>query len=187
MWGESDEIEGISAQTEIPDIKLVRSLARIDISVSEDALSNFLIESVYVYHSNNQALIAPAPANFDRIASEVTAPSIPGGATALPVQEYALPVPGLSFDRGIYVFETEANTTFLVIGGSYNGGATTYYQADFTDTGDMPVPLLRNNKYTVNITRVEHPGEADLSSFRSSPGISRHPGRLSKTIIITAN
>ncbi len=66
----------------------------------------------------------------------------------------------------------------MIIGGKYNGGATTYYRIDFAKNtataGDPPLwtymPVLRNNSYTVTIKDINGPGEVDeITALESIP------------------
>lgn len=178
MWGESEEVLGVNAQTVLPQIDLVRSLARVDIKLSGNAASNFIIESLHVLNTGDKIRIAPAPENFDVVNKLVTAPSIPAGGT-LPVLHYTLSPPSNSFEREIYLPEAEAGEVEVIIGGSYNGNPKSYYRADFKNSADNPIPLLRNHRYIINIVDVTGNGlEPDPTmNFVKRPSIMEKTNR----------
>ncbi|MDR0333764.1 MAG: hypothetical protein LBI15_09910 [Dysgonamonadaceae bacterium] len=55
--------------------------------------------------------------------------------------------------------ENHLNRMAIVVGGSYRGGAETYYRIDFTQNGTSLINVLRNHLYQINIMGVTGPGE----------------------------
>lgn len=53
------------------------------------------------------------------------------------------------------------NGTFLVLKATYNGVPNRYYRVDFNDGYDF-LPLIRNNRYEINIREVSHAGDDRL-------------------------
>lgn len=188
MWGESSEATVINDQTELPVINLIRSVARVDMQVSGNALSaGYSIKSVHVYNASNMARMAPLAINFDAPANVVSNPSIPSGQPGfapLTVLDYLLPNSVQNLDHEIYLFEAEAgtigsaNATALVAGINNSVGDTKYYRIDFLSAGS-PIPIIRNHRYTINIIDVTTQGYLNIndafesaSGFRSAGGLS---------------
>lgn len=169
MWGESAVIKGIGAATENMSFNLLRSVAAIDVNLSGTALKDFLITSVSLFNSNDRGMIAPVAANYNATNKKVTQPSLVSAAKALATQDYLLKSPAANFKNEIYLFESAApattNTaaaTGLVIGGHYKGSAvTTYYRVDMVNSSGAPIAILRNYRYTINISSVISAGLPD--------------------------
>jgi len=167
MWGESVVVNGISANTSNLTFSMLRSLAAIDVTMSAAATQDFLITSVNLYRSNDRGLIIPTPANYDAATKSVTQTSLIT-STQLPVQTYNLSSPSTSFKQEIYLFESKAApsmnnvySTGLVIGGRYKGSTVnSYYRVEMVNSSGALIPLLRNHRYTVNITSVRGVGFA---------------------------
>lgn len=164
MWGQSGEVTGINAQTVLPSIKMLRGLARIDIKLGGDALNNFSISSVNIYNASNKVRMTPLPANYDEGNNLVIAPSIPAGTSASLDFVYEGFGSVTSLEREIYLAESNAGSTRIVVGGIYDTDIVpTYYEAN------LGTAILRNTRYIINITRVSVSGallpEAALSSL----------------------
>lgn len=165
MWGESEIVSGINGKTSNLTLSMLRSLAAIDVTLSDAAAKDFLITSVNLYRSNDRGSIVPLPANYAAATKSVTQPSLITSAQ-LPVQIYTLNTPSASFKQEIYLFESKAATamnniysTGLVIGGRYKGSTVnTYYRVEMVNSSGTLIPLLRNHRYTVNITAVRGAG-----------------------------
>ena len=180
MWGETEPAVITENTTALNSIALLRSLARIDVALKGTALSNFKISTVSLINSYTDGLIAPLSSNFD--GNAVTAESMPLGAkrNADPVT-YNVTSPGLSLQQEIYALESpkssllasQTNGTELIIGGRYNGSTTdTYYRIVFMDASGNTIPLLRNYKYTVNVTSVGGAGYASINDARNNVPIN---------------
>lgn len=154
MWGESVVINGIDEGTEVLGVNLLRGMAVVDV-INQVATSDFILTDVYVYNSKTRGLVIP----------NSYSPSLPTGAIGNEIVAYT-PVPespnGLI--NSIYLFEAPAgsdlgtpdlNATALVVGGKFPSSSEPerkyYYRIDFkNDTHDL-VPILRNNRYIINI------------------------------------
>ncbi|MDR1883799.1 MAG: BACON domain-containing protein, partial [Prevotella sp.] len=176
MWGmetvDLSDIESIQA------ISLMRAVAKIDVGLNfngetAQGLSTFKLESVYLYNSHGKGSVSPYSGNYS--GATATAVSIPSAAavnTTNPVPyDKATTTDGFSGDvscmNAIYMAEHaagtagNANNACLVVGGKYNGEATTtWYRIDFVNTSGTYLPVLRNHRYKVNIKSVVHRGYA---------------------------
>lgn len=153
---------------------------------------DFLLKEVYVYNYAEQGRLIPntdeatnggfnwTAVNQSNLADNLT-PSLPAGYTKADIDterlSYTLASPYQSLTNTIYLFEapkgvkpesgsdTYWGNTCLVVGGSYDDHATTYYRIDFaqrSDEGSVTtynyLNILRNNSYTVTITGVSGDG-----------------------------
>ncbi len=134
----------------------------------------FRISSVTVVRPNNRLAVVPATANRT-LTGDVTAVTIPYGTTAFTVaesmQNFTYNAVDGAVTNQIYIPEADVlmgpgarpgdanhtNRMALVVGGSFNGGPTTYYRLDFAPAGTLANPL-RNHLYQFNIARVTSPG-----------------------------
>ncbi|MGJ1445539.1 hypothetical protein ACR79S_02220 [Sphingobacterium spiritivorum] len=173
MWGESGIIPGISNTTSGFSVSMLRSLAAIDVNVTA---SDFVMTQVSVYNQQNKGRIAPLPANYDAGSSTVTAPSILAGTTSLGPQQY--PSGAKTLAGEIFLFENTApantgqNTaTGMVIAGKYAGSNTnTFYRVELTDNQGNLLPVLRNHRYVIDITKVHAPGfSSEAEAWASKP------------------
>ena len=163
MWGESG-LQQITDNTNLGTVNLLRALAKVDVDCSAVNTSAFQLKHVYVYNSSNKAYAAPLAANVSGYS--VTAPSIPSDAAKNSVLTYN--ATGNTYASEIYLAEavkgsanTLSSSPCLVIGGSYNSGAETYYRVDFIKTAgstDTYLDILRNKQYNVKITKVSGNG-----------------------------
>lgn len=178
MWGESAQQIVNENTTQISSIKLLRSLARVDVFLSGTAWSNFVITSISTINSRSNGLVAPSSVNYNATSGTVTAESIPAAAkyNAAAVT-YPVSAPGRSFQQQIYVFESskssllrnQTTSTELIIAGKYNGSSTiTYYKIAFLDASGKALPLLRNFKYSVNINKVSAAGYPTFETASSN-------------------
>jgi len=175
MWGETDVIDGMTVPMTIAEeISLMRSLARVDVVVTGNALDIFELTEVIVFNTNKNGLIIPNP---DHITAGVaTLPSLPALLEANDDRlEYTVSDGKSSFAE-IYLFEAAAggnldpppadpNATALVIGGRYSiDPVTTYYRIDFKDPDDSDVtmPVLRNHHYQITISDAHNSGRTTV-------------------------
>ncbi|MGJ1384557.1 hypothetical protein ACR782_00025 [Sphingobacterium spiritivorum] len=167
MWGESETIDGISNNTQKFTVNMLRSLAAIDVKVTDN---DFIMTKVYVYNMPGKGRVAPVPGNYDPAEYKVTAPSIPAGSNRLTAQEYTAGTNTLAGE--IFLFESTApgntgdpNATGLVIAGKYAGSNTvTYYRVELTDDQLRLLPVLRNHRYAIDITKVHAAGFSDQAT-----------------------
>jgi hypothetical protein len=159
MFGERDVTSISSSGNNITGIKMLRSIARADVTMA-DEVTNFELVSIQLFRANSGIQIIP-DAMTD---ATVTSPSIPAGSVAN-IGTLPLTVTGNKSESQLYIPESEAplesnrtsDATCIVIGGKYNGSSTTtYYRMDFNPgiTGHPFGQILRNHKYIFNIKKV---------------------------------
>ncbi len=184
MWGEVENVEikpGFNRLT----FEMVRSVARIDVGVgapSQTAATGqwtwngkdgdgetipFVLNSVHVIRPEHDYTIIPARKNRNPQKPDVDSYKYTVDKS---VELFAYTANGTSgVQREIYIPESEVimngtigdanheERTAIVVGGSYNGGATTYYRLDFAKGGSL-IDVLRNHLYQFNISKVTAPG-----------------------------
>jgi hypothetical protein len=181
MWG---AINGVNVTQESGlggnnKVNLIRMVAKIDVEVA--AGNNFQLQEVHFYNRNIKGRIVPGTISASTWTAPsgiyVTVPSLPGGtltATDNPKSYLSMTTLDISIKNTIYAFEAEKGTGYdanlnykdepcLVIGGSYNGGLTTYYRVDFVKLNadgsvNTYLDILRNYHYAVTIQSVSGPG-----------------------------
>lgn len=178
MWGQPDDIEnGINGQVILGNVTLLRSLARVDVVVDENA-DDFVLTEVWVFNSKTNGLIIPYPGNLAGGVAQI--PSLPSGGPVnnnAPLEYYQ--TAGENSVREIYLFEADAqliddaDATALVIGGRYATDTDpTYYRIDFRspiDPTNTAYPVLRNRRYQVTITEARGRGHIDeQTAFNAS-------------------
>lgn len=205
LYGESPAFDEKVAR--IPNIEMRRAVARIDVGVNigggtpagtdgkypvYDLNSTayngnthaangaqFTLQSVTLYNAAGAGYVAhnrAADSNADDLSYYVTSLQSDGVT-------YRDPSATNMFRREIYLpetpnkFDDDTRAFYIVVGGSYNGGTTTYYRIDFYDreangapgatgeeyvkpTKDNRFNILRNNAYVINILEVRGPGHA---------------------------
>ncbi len=91
-----------------------------------------------------------------------------------------------AFERGIYTFEaangnaaSHDTNPCVIVGGSYRGGATSWYRVDFIERGGTDaaptysyLDLLRNHSYRITIGKVTNPGYATPKEAFDSRGFN---------------
>lgn len=170
MWGQTSGYISIKnpSETKPVNITLLRSIAKIDVGVDvygDPAIgfgTRFKLKHIYVYNANNKGYIVPDLSDTGLANNKVTKPHVPATANALSsYQEYA--VTNTTFFNEIYLPEsdkTSSTHSCLIIGGTYDGGAETFYRIDFVNNSSENLDLLRNYRYLVNITNVARDGFA---------------------------
>lgn len=185
MWGETDATHIISQVTTgstLGAIRMVRSLARIDVGVNLDPNdvpqglgTRFLIGEVKIYGAKKTGYAVPHEEKFSKSVMKVTAPSIVAGGTVNAPLAYSQSPAGYGLVREIYLLESDHtlaslndSPTCVLVGGYYteegaspNTTRKTWYRIDFYDRQDpdrAPIPVLRNFRYRVNIASVYGPG-----------------------------
>ena len=72
-----------------------------------------------------------------------------------------------------YVYEspdTENNYPYIILAGSYKGGATSYYRIELVDDEGAHIPVYRNLDYTITLSAVAKNGVADPANAVTSNG-----------------
>ena len=145
------------ASTNLANITFKRRVARIDVS---NSAGNFIFETVQIWNARTHGYL------FDQGGSYVSGSSSGDfcnydaqvvNATADVAQAELYAFPNFVVTPGIRDHET----TCLIIGGKYNGSATTtYYRVNVCPASGQQA-LKANSAYTINITNVTAAGEAD--------------------------
>lgn len=199
MWGET-ELMPLDKNSVPKDyhtgsapIRLLRALCRVDVglffdgdpgSESTKGLPGFRLGSIAVYHSSSRARAVPSA---DHLKEGVAVlPTLPEGNEHLRPENSPLLYKvegGDGYIREIYLPEAPAGTSngdavCLVVGGYYGAENTdreTFYRVDFLAPADAGgkqayLPLLRNHRYKVNITRVSGAGfDSREDALKSTP------------------
>lgn len=178
-------------------IQMLRSLARIDVGVGAydeatdtwSGLADFKLSEVRVVNTRNMFAAIPSATTLDASGNvKVDAPTIPGYAevqgknagTAVRYADSDITQVGVSTKSTIFISEAP-NTTervTLIIGGSYKGGATTFYHVDMCvpkagATGSYDyLNILRNHLYRVTITDVMGEGFTDPQQALDAPSLN---------------
>lgn len=149
----------------------------------------FKLTEVYLIRPNDSFSVIPVTANLT-----AGNPTVPMGAVKFDLPQSKTDfvfkqVAGVMSDRGgwitrgIYAPEADvvmngeqgdANHTSrmaVVVGGSYDGGATTYYRLDFAYAGKL-MNVLRNYLYQFNISKVQGPGYPTVDEAYNSLAIN---------------
>lgn len=142
----------------------------------------FVLKKVYVYRPNKQYAFMPRWDAYVSDDRKVNAPSPAGESAAIESPfEYTLPEGAHGIRGQIYLPEADIKQIIsgdpnhtgkpgdaghtsrcaLVVCGSYDGHADSYYRIDFNDNaaGRSLIDLLRNHRYYVTITSVHSDGE----------------------------
>lgn len=178
MWGESGlyEVTEELAATGIQSVKMIRSVARVDVGVNfdENDVPQGLGDQLYirraiVYDAPDRGMAAPLAENFHPATNITLAPTMPSSFT-LVEYEYILDVPDFGFAREIYVPEASkqaSKTPVLLIeayytapGAALNTTDLTWYRIDLVNPtdGNTKLDILRNHLYRINITSVTKAG-----------------------------
>lgn len=188
MWGDIGTIT-INESTDLTGskaISLLRMMARVDVTV---AAGNFRLTSVHVYNYNTKGSVAPQAANME--GGKAKYPTVPATSTLIKgpllYDGSAIDAVGNQCVCEIYLMEAENHTdathtkgkellkrTCLVVGGRYDTDSKpTYYRVDFSTgkgVSQVFLDVLRNHKYTINITEVKGSGyEEPGIAFESLP------------------
>ncbi len=186
MTGEAT-LDAIHPETvTIITVPLIRSLAKVDmlLKLPPGSLS-FEPQVGFIYHSNELLQIFPNLETLDDplTPSMVLAPSVPGNSEIQHYGNYVYPTdPETGAFFTAYVSESvEAKTieerlaaTCIVVGGSFDGGPTTYYRVDFnSDEDGHPFgQILRNHYYVFTITGISAPGQGNINDALEKASIA---------------
>jgi hypothetical protein len=182
MWGEA-KATLTDAPPQIADIHMLRAVAGIDVVLDRD-VANFTLDEIHIYNSKNAGRIVPDPANLESPARVNAATEPPGNINNGTSLVYTVPSSmNTTFERTIYLFEAQGKAenqsslaTCVVVGGTFGtDGKTTYYRLDFLkkETSDSYFrDILRNHRYTMNITSVTGSGYDDPDDAFNSKSIN---------------
>lgn len=164
FWGEKRDCI-VQGNTSIDGITMLRSLARVDVAVVGEALTEFKLETVSLYHWQQKMCLLPE--HYDEANKMVTKATDSGsGLTTTNVLQYFnndLTTPDEAIEAMIYVNETPnpgvssfPELPCVVVGGRLDGQIR-YFRIDFKrseiDTQNY-YDLLRNHLYLIKITDV---------------------------------
>ena len=167
MWGESNPIFIAYETSSVGAVSLLRMVAKMDVQLDQTVsglTDKFKLKSARLYNVYTRGSIVPA---------SLTAPTVPATAERyqgpIVYTDFGAPgVPDVAIRNSIYLFESPATdehlqSTCLVIGGIYANDVTpTYYRIDFLESDGVTArDILRNYKYTVNITGILDRGHPD--------------------------
>jgi hypothetical protein len=156
MYGESDLLR--SSDNTTGDIKMIRAITRIDIinSIPDDKVK---IDSVYLLYTKNKGFVAPG---FNAKGEIVGTPNVPGDAepnTNLFGYKFT-PNAGAgspAMEREIYITEDGQDSdrpTAIILKICYEGRPSQFYRVDMLDKDGELMPILRNYRYRINLTRI---------------------------------
>ncbi|MCD7963036.1 MAG: BACON domain-containing protein [Rikenellaceae bacterium] len=179
MWGESAPERIDDSTTQVGTVKLLRSIARVDVWLSTDeAKEDFVLDEIYIYNHLNEGKVAPYPDDniWDTDNYIVKNVSLPSTYQKIrdPFNIKAANDGTVNYIPTSYIFEApevditnSSDATCIVIGGKYKDDATTsYYRVDFfkrnsDDDMEAYMQILRNHIYRINIMSVKGSGYTD--------------------------
>lgn len=190
MWGEATGVY-VHPISNTFQIKMLRALARIDLGVGAydnltgvwGGLTSFKLSEITLKTHTTMIDIIPKPENID-LNGKATGVSSSGKIVGLSTEgtySGADIIDQTYIKSTIFLAETEsprANPVKLIIGGAYNGGATTYYRVDMrlpnkSKPGEyLDLNILRNHLYRISITSVSGPGYATIAEATSAPALN---------------
>lgn len=164
-------------------IPLVRNFAKVSV-VSEDVKSVFTNVQIAVFNAPQRGKIAPYNTNAGEWAAysddtnyaDLTAAGYYGYVPTFDNDDFAnvgINANGVISGTTQYLYEynmdgkkIEAGSKypFVIIAGSYQGHATSYYKVDLVDTSGKYLNILRNFDYTVVIESVSGDGYPDAAA-----------------------
>jgi len=184
------------------NINMIRAVARIDIGVNIGGINDpalgfgdiFKIQKVYLCNTNQNGYINPHNEYLsltDSVGRTVIYKPNPDNTAKVSFVEYDFKVTESSdsiMARTIYTTESDitANTSaplplsgnkaFLVVDATYYG-TQTFYRIDFAKDGEY-VPLLRNNRYEINIVGARRSGFGSLQEAIDSAPVLVNPALI---------
>jgi len=169
FWGERQNAV-ITHGSSISDIHLNRAVAKIDIAMSAAVAAQFTLQTVAVYHWQNQMALIPDAGKMN--GSEVTSATQTGTSLNLLPATGKMTYSGTDIDNGesvtskIYLNETPnpGVSAFpvmpcVVVGGQLEGYTQPrYYRIDLYTVGQDDArnycDLLRNHHYTITLSEI---------------------------------
>ncbi|MDR1500543.1 MAG: hypothetical protein LBI58_06130 [Tannerellaceae bacterium] len=156
MYGESAVLR--SSEDTAGDIKMIRSVTRIDIvnSIADDKIT---IDSVYLFNTKNKAFVSPG---FDGKGEMLGTANMP--SEAMPNAEpfgyrftHNAATVSPTMEREIYMAEDAQDTaspTAIVLKITRQGQSSQFYRVDMRSKDGELIPILRNYRYRLNITKI---------------------------------
>lgn len=183
MWGQMTDSVLFNSSTPAQTIKMIRSLAKVELSVASTLGNKFRIKNVHLFNAYDSALIAPERVYLvkDSVPATVIHKINPPSSPILRADNpYTYPpyIPGAtSLKNTIYVPESDTlngahQPAYLVLEATYGDHSgtppTTWYRIDFSKDGAYQ-QLLRNHTYTLNILNVITAGYGSLNDAKNAP------------------
>ena len=188
-WEPSDD-----ATTKFGKIRLIRNFARVKVV---SGASNFVVQGFKVYRTSKYGSYA-MPMDEDGssfvdadayIKSDYDTETYPtpidyiekglGYKGYVPDADKALidtddPKVGDAFGTDYqFVYEspnTTSNYPYIIVAGSYNGAATSYYRIELVDDEGTHIPIYRNLDYTITLSAIAKNGVSDPKNAVTSNG-----------------
>jgi hypothetical protein len=177
MWGRIDMPQITSQQNTHEDVKLLRAVAAIQVKTAaptiENGLANFSVNA-----------ISARSATFGRVAPPGIWDEWKNGdpATQDPVDTFP-PVPNINHFGSTtgagywstggdphYVYESKGvDDTYVIVDANYNGARYFYKLQLRRPVTGVPLDLVRNHKYIINIIKVNGPGSATITDAANGP------------------
>lgn len=161
MWSQK-VLNGITPNTSIRDLKLLRAAAAVQVKVS-NTVRDFTLNQITVHNGVTSGFVAPA-----NIAS-VETPTTPNPITTSSYMHYKRGwVSGTT--PTLYVYErncTSSNYMSVLVEGTYKG--TRGYYKIVLKSGSTWYNVVRNHRYIVTIAAVDAPGYASVNDAISAP------------------
>ena len=197
MYGEAI-VPGNIYSTTIPDVQLVRMLAKVDVvntiaPTGAPVAGNFELTAVHVANYNTNGYLAPAwnptTGGILPLATTPNLPTDPGAHLWTANGDeltYTLTSGQTSLANEIYLFEASALSATppqapsadgglrLILEGNYTSTAGTnhyYYPVDFTSAAGATMPVLRNNRYQFTIAAASGRGYDSLAEAVAAWGV----------------
>ncbi|MDR1646173.1 MAG: hypothetical protein LBS05_10220 [Tannerellaceae bacterium] len=170
MYGESDILR--SSDQMADDIKMIRAITRIDIlnSITDNRMT---IDSVYLLHTKNKGYVAPG---FNSEGAIVGTPHVPADARPNAAFGYKFTPNSTgsvaAMEREIYITEDGQDSdqpTMIVLKISQEGRPSQYYRVDMLGNDGQLLPILRNNRYRIHLTKIMGDGYASVEAAADVP------------------
>ncbi|MDR1938600.1 MAG: BACON domain-containing protein [Tannerellaceae bacterium] len=171
MYGESEIIR--SADHVVKEIKMIRAITRIDI-INSIPDGDVEIDSVYLFNTKNKGFIAPS---FDSKGMIIETPNVPGNAEPNKnvfgykfLQNAGTACP--TMEREIYITEDSQDSdapTLVVLKILRQGHAPQFYRVDMLNKDGDLLPVQRNYRYRINITKIINDGYPTVEAAVTMP------------------
>lgn len=197
MWSKKDLSGGVQEMS--LDVKLLRSMAKVDVSIRSLAISKFEVKWIKIITNNKMQVVPGNPQWRDSPAGYyVTNVTIPGGSEKkdYPMVTVSLPAGNQDYaSPSIYVAEALATDAAVIICGVYRETGIeqkeTYYRLNFSkgtgsDTNEN-IPILRNHRYIFNIANINGPGFLTEKEAIDSPVPSNTTGAIQSNLEVYDN
>jgi hypothetical protein len=186
MFGQMGDSIAITYGQQVPfqQINMLRSLAKVNISLGNDAnkfYNDFKITQIYVCNASDSAYVTP---HYDYLQGSISNVGKTHATTVRNATDIVYSVnltPGQGLVNSVYVPESDSliiqgtdtlKPAFLVIKTQFKKTTSSptlerYYRIDFTRDLRF-IPVLRNHSYNLNITGVRTDGYATLDSAKNA-------------------